>query len=308
MQDTHRWLLDNPGAEVTVDIAAATHGRCPTVKQSNFPLDGFSQHCLLEGIDQLGFPAEQGPPTSTASNRNRVHGSPDRGPAGRRHRPGGHATRAVSVLNALAERGGHRLRTPRGADRRRGHRRGRDRRFRTTRALAADADATLLGAVGGPKWSHPDAPVRPEQGLLDLRAAMNVYANLRPVKTHPALYPASPAAPEFLEGVDILVVRELTGGIYFGDKDSARGRSDRRLHLHRDEIERVVRMAAGFARAGAARSRRSTRPTYWRRPGCGAASPTNCSRMNSATSNSRPCSSMPRRCICCRRPPISTCS
>jgi 3-isopropylmalate dehydrogenase len=116
-----------------------------------------------------------------------------------------------------------------------------------TRSLVTEADATLLGAVGGPKWG-PDAPVRPEQGLLDLRAAMNVYANVRPVKTHPALYSASPLRPEFLENVDIVVVRELTGGIYFGDKERTEDSATDVSTYTREEIERVVRMAAEFAR------------------------------------------------------------
>ena len=118
----------------------------------------------------------------------------------------------------------------------------------TTRAIVSEADVALLGAVGGPKWSSPDAPVRPEQGLLDLRAAMNVYANLRPVKTHPALYSASPLRPEYLADVDIMVVRELTGGIYFGKKSRTADEATDVCTYHRSEIERVVRMAAQFAR------------------------------------------------------------
>ena len=85
------------------------------------------------------------------------------------------------------------------------------------------ADAVLLGAVGGPKWdtTDPDAP-RPEQGLLGLRKGLGLYANLRPVRPSEALAEASPLRPERITGTDLLVVRELTGGIYFGD----RGRSD----------------------------------------------------------------------------------
>ncbi|MFQ5634406.1 MAG: 3-isopropylmalate dehydrogenase [Gammaproteobacteria bacterium] len=116
-----------------------------------------------------------------------------------------------------------------------------------TRALVADADATLLGAVGGPQWG-PDEPVRPEQGLLDLRSAMNVYANLRPVRTHPSLYPASPLRPELLDGVDILVVRELTGGIYFGDQERSADSATDVSRYTRAEIERVVSMAGELAR------------------------------------------------------------
>lgn len=117
-----------------------------------------------------------------------------------------------------------------------------------TRKLCKQADAVLLGAVGGPKWSHPDAPVRPEQGLLDMRAAMGVYANLRPVQTHEALYPASPLKADRLAGVDILVVRELTGGIYFGDKSRDRDSARDVCSYHRAEIERVLRIAGDLAR------------------------------------------------------------
>ncbi len=123
-----------------------------------------------------------------------------------------------------------------------------------TREIVTNADAVLLGAVGGPKWSDPSATVRPEQGLLGLRALLGVYANLRPVAVHPALASAAPLKPELLANVDILFVRELTGGLYFGDKTHERdasGASTRASDLcvyTREEVERVVRMAATIAR------------------------------------------------------------
>ncbi len=94
-----------------------------------------------------------------------------------------------------------------------------------TRNIVRHADAVLLGAVGGPKWSDPSATVRPEQGLLGLRALLGVYANLRPVAAHPALVSAAPLKPELLRDVDILFVRELTGGLYFGETTHDRAAS-----------------------------------------------------------------------------------
>jgi 3-isopropylmalate dehydrogenase len=112
-----------------------------------------------------------------------------------------------------------------------------------------DSDAVLLGAVGGPKWSDPNASVRPEQGLLGLRSVLGVFANLRPVKIYPELAGASPLRAEILEGVDIVVVRELTGGIYFGDKTRDENSASDLCRYHRFEIERIVRVAAELAGA-----------------------------------------------------------
>ena len=118
-----------------------------------------------------------------------------------------------------------------------------------TLALAARADAILLGAVGGPKWSDPNAAVRPEQGLLQLRKALGLFANLRPVVPHPAVLHASPIKAELLHGVDIMVVRELTGGIYFGEKSRTATDAVDVCRYSVMEIERVVRLAANLARA-----------------------------------------------------------
>jgi 3-isopropylmalate dehydrogenase len=118
-----------------------------------------------------------------------------------------------------------------------------------TLALARRADAILLGAVGGPKWSDPDAAVRPEQGLLQLRKALGLFANLRPVVPHPAVLDASPIKGELLRGVDIMVVRELTGGIYFGEKTRTATEAVDICRYSVMEIERVVRLAAQLARA-----------------------------------------------------------
>ncbi len=118
-----------------------------------------------------------------------------------------------------------------------------------TLSLCQRADAVLLGAVGGPKWSDPNATVRPEQGLLQLRRALGLFANLRPVVPHPALLDASPIKAELLQGVDIMVVRELTGGIYFGEKQRTATEAVDVCRYSVIEIERVVRLAAQLARS-----------------------------------------------------------
>ncbi|BBB47209.1 3-isopropylmalate dehydrogenase [Pelolinea submarina] len=121
-----------------------------------------------------------------------------------------------------------------------------------TLAACQAADAVLLGAVGGPKWDDPQAKVRPEQGLLGLRKGMAVFANLRPVRVHPDLISASPLKPERLAGVDMIVVRELTGGLYFGQpkgREVVDGieRAVDTLVYNEEEIRRVVRMAFKLA-------------------------------------------------------------
>jgi 3-isopropylmalate dehydrogenase len=117
-----------------------------------------------------------------------------------------------------------------------------------TLEVARAADAVLLGAVGGPKWDDPRAKVRPEQGLLAIRKALGLYANLRPVAVNPKLLHASPLRPDLLVGVDMLVVRELTGGIYFGDKLRDGDRAVDTCVYTVSEVERIVRTAARIAR------------------------------------------------------------
>lgn len=107
----------------------------------------------------------------------------------------------------------------------------------------------MLGAVGGPKWSDPNARVRPEQGLLALRAELGVFANLRPVRIYSELANASPIKEERLRDVDLMVVRELTGGIYFGEKTRDDESASDLCTYHRFEIERIVRVAARLAEA-----------------------------------------------------------
>jgi 3-isopropylmalate dehydrogenase len=119
-----------------------------------------------------------------------------------------------------------------------------------TLAACRRADAVLLAAVGGPRWdtTDPSAP-RPEQGLLGLRKALGLYANLRPVRAVEALLDASPLRREVVEGTDMLVVRELTGGIYFGEKTRTDDSASDLCVYSVEEIERIARVAFGAARS-----------------------------------------------------------
>ncbi len=121
------------------------------------------------------------------------------------------------------------------------------------------ADAVLLGAVGGPKWDDPNAALRPEQGLLGLRKALGLFANLRPVQPHPQLMGASPLKESYLQGVDILILRELTGGIYFGQPSKKRINAEGEeealstMIYKESEVFRIAKLA--FDLAGARRKK-----------------------------------------------------
>lgn len=117
-----------------------------------------------------------------------------------------------------------------------------------TREALLSADAVLLGAVGGPKWSDPNAPVRPEQGLLAMRKLLGVFANVRPLKLHPRTAALSPLKAERTKGVDLVFIRELTGGIYFGAKTRSDNDATDECRYSVEEVERVVRHAFDLAR------------------------------------------------------------
>ncbi|MFN8460564.1 MAG: 3-isopropylmalate dehydrogenase [Anaerolineales bacterium] len=115
------------------------------------------------------------------------------------------------------------------------------------------SDAVLLGAVGGPKWDDPNAKDRPERGLLALRKGLGVFANLRPVKVHPSLIDSSPLKPEKLKGVDIIVMRELTGGLYFGQPKMREMRDGKEyavdtLEYYDYEVKRIIDLAFDLAK------------------------------------------------------------
>jgi 3-isopropylmalate dehydrogenase len=117
----------------------------------------------------------------------------------------------------------------------------------TTLQSCLESDAILLGAIGGPKWSATDAKLRPESGLLRIRRELGVYANLRPVAVHPALADATTLKAEVVRGVDLLFVRELTGGIYFGAKTRDATSASDLCSYSVSEVERVTRVAGRLA-------------------------------------------------------------
>jgi 3-isopropylmalate dehydrogenase len=161
---------------------------------------------------------------------------------------------ALKVLRAAADLVGHRVETQEYAVGAAGVAEADDALPPRTRAGVVDADAVLLGAVGHPSLAAAEGKRRPEAGLLALRKLLGVYANLRPVVIHPALVDASPLRPELLADVDLLIVRELTGGLYYGEPRALeRDFAVNTLRYTVPEIERVARVA--FLAAGERRGR-----------------------------------------------------
>lgn len=163
------------------------------------------------------------------------------------------ADAAVTVLDAVARAAGHQLSYTTGHVGGAGIDAEGTPLSDATLEMCRQADAILLGAVGGPKWDDPSSQVRPEQGLLRLRKELGLYANLRPVKLFSALVDASPLKREIVDGTDLLVVRELTGGLYFGRPSERRtGASGREavdtMLYDEGEVRRVVRTACAAAR------------------------------------------------------------
>jgi 3-isopropylmalate dehydrogenase len=126
-----------------------------------------------------------------------------------------------------------------------------------TLRVGEQSDAILLGAVGGPKWSDPSAPIRPEQGLLKIRKHFNLFANLRPVKAYTALAQHTPLRHELLEGVDMLFIRELTGGLYFGQRQE-QGDGDSAYDTEMYSVPEVERVAHVAFRAAQSRRKKLT--------------------------------------------------
>jgi 3-isopropylmalate dehydrogenase len=156
---------------------------------------------------------------------------------------------AVRVLTAVADLYGYRIRTAEYAIGAAGVAQAGEALPARTRDAVVESDAVLLGAVGSPTLARATGDQRPEAGLLALRKLLGAYANLRPVAVHPALRHASPLRAERLEGVDLMIVRELTGGLYYGEP---RGRDERSavntLRYDVEEVERVARVAFRLAR------------------------------------------------------------
>lgn len=175
---------------------------------------------------------------------------------------------------------------------------------------ARAADAVLLGAVGGPQWDTIDPALRPERGLLKIRSQLGLFANLRPALLYPQLADASTLKPEVVSGLDLLILRELTGGIYFGQPrgtrtlDNGERQAYDTLPYSESEIRRIAKAGFEMAACAARSCARSTRPMCWRPASCGAPSSKKWLR-TIQISRCRICTWTTRRCSWCARPSSS---
>ena len=156
---------------------------------------------------------------------------------------------AVDVLHAVAKKFGHTLQLTNGLLGGEAIKKTGTPFPEPTRKLALEADATLMGAVGLPEFDKAPPDKRPEKGLLAIRAVLDVYANLRPVRTYPSLIDSSPLKNHIVQGTDMIIVRELTAGLYYGEPRGIEGdRGFNTMHYTRAEIERVTHTAFKLAR------------------------------------------------------------
>ncbi len=216
----------------------------PNGKTVKFPLEPFARYCLHERRRRARLPPQQ---------ERRNLGLRSKASAGMKARItvlGGDGigpevvAEGVRCLKAIGEKFGHTFELTEadfGGIAIDNH---NDPLPQKTLDACLSADAVLLGAIGGPKWSAPNAKLRPEAGLLRLRKELGVYANLRPVRVLKALIDSSTIKPEVLDGVDLVFIRELTGGIYFGEKRRTPNEAEDKCIYTVAEVERVTRVAA----------------------------------------------------------------
>jgi hypothetical protein len=247
----------------------------------HFDVEPFRKHCLLNGLDDIGLTLEHADAIRDfEAKRHAEHrGSSDPAismkiailPATASVRRSSRRRCACSTCCVATAR----ARNGNGADRRRRLRRRRHPLPESTLALARAADAVLMGAVGGPQYDALPRALRPEQGILGIRKALQLFANLRPALLYPELVGASSMRPEVVSGLDLMIIRELTGDIYFGQPRGRRTNAPASSRLRHDALWRAGDSAhrrIGFEpRASEGRSSaRSTRRTCSTRASCGA--------------------------------------
>lgn len=245
----------DPSATVTVDLPAQTITIDGTGKSEHFEINAYKKECLMSGHDDIGY---------LLANRDKIEEYEKENLKINKKNmkiklavlPGDGigpeiVEQAMKCVEAVCAKFGHELSAryaPVGAaaiDETGSPYPGQ------THTICMESDAVLFGAIGSPKYDNdPQAKVRPEQGLLAMRKALGLYANIRPVKVFPSLAEKSPLKRELIENADLVCIRELTGGIYFGEKgESEDGRQAFDICTYtREEIERIVRLAFGYAR------------------------------------------------------------